>query len=63
MSLLRSPCFFSFTFIPPYLLTIAVTADHAAPWIVWLTFPFAEIVSAIISAVLMKCVKKKILAY
>lgn len=54
-----------FLFVIPvaYLLTIAVTADHAAPWIVWLTFPFAEIVSAIISAVLMKCVKKKILAY
>ena len=54
-----------FLFVIPvaYLLTIAVTANHAAPWIVWLTFPFAEIVSAIISAVLMKCVKKKILAY
>ena len=51
-----------FLFVIPvaYLLTIAVTAD---PWIVLLTFPFAEIVSAIISAVLMKCVKKKILAY
>ena len=54
--------FRQFLFVVPvaYVLAIPAMTDPSKTWLVWLTFPFAELVSMLIGIGLLKRVIKKL---